>query len=339
MKDFVFQTSALFMFNTEVYKNIKIAKNYCQLGDILDISVKLGKVKLENPTVLASGIMGVTGASMLFAAKNGAGALTSKSIGLHIREGHKCPIIAPVEGGFINAVGLCCQGIDECIDEIKYAVSNSNVPIIASIFASDVKEFGQVTKIISEAKPNLIEVNVSCPNVQNEFGKPFGMDPKITRKVTEIVKNNTKIPVFIKLSPNTPDLKQIAKAVEEAGADGITAINTVGPGMVININTGKPVLQNKAGGLSGPMIKPVAVRCVYDICSVTKIPIIGTGGVTYGKDAVEMMMAGASACGIGTAVNIRGIDVFRKVSDEIKEFMNENGYTKLKQIIGVAHDS
>ena len=306
---------------------------------MLDISTKLGKVKLENPTILASGIMGVTGASVTFAAKNGAGAVTFKSIGLHERQGHKCPIIIPVEGGFMNAVGLCCQGIEECVDEVKFAVSNANVPVIASIFASTVKEFGKVTSSINEAKPDLIEVNVSCPNVQNEFGIPFGMDPKIAAKVTEIVKANTKIPVFIKLTPNTPQLKAIAKAVEQAGADGITAINTVGPGMVINVETGKPVLMNKAGGLSGPLIKPIAVRCVYDIYDTVKIPIIGTGGVSYGKDAIEMMMAGAKAVGIGSAVKDRGIDVFSKVRNEIKEYMKEYGYTKLKQIIGVAHDA
>ena len=310
---------------------------YLFQGVILDISTKLNKIRLRNPTVLASGILGVTGASLLNVARNGAGAVTFKSIGMHEREGHKCPIILPLENGLINAVGLCCQGIDECLDEVKFAVKYSNVPVIANIFASDIKEFGKVASLVSEAKPDLIEINVSCPNVQSEFGKPFGMDAKITRKVTEVVKNNTKIPVFVKLTPNTPELKQIAKSVEDAGADGITAINTVGPGMIINIETGKPVLQNKAGGLSGPMIKPIAVRCVYDIYNSVKIPIIGTGGVSFGKDAIEMMMAGASAVGIGTAVLERGIDVFSKVSNEIREFMELNGYTKLKQIIGAAN--
>ena len=152
----------------------------------MDISTKLNKIRLRNPTVLASGILGVTGASVLNAARNGAGAVTFKSIGLKEREGHKCPIIYKWEKGLINAVGLCCQGIEECVDEVKFAMKYSNVPVIANIFASTVKEFGKVASLVSEAKPDLIEVNVSCPNVQSEFGKPFGMDAKLTRKVTEI---------------------------------------------------------------------------------------------------------------------------------------------------------
>jgi dihydroorotate dehydrogenase (NAD+) catalytic subunit len=304
----------------------------------VNLNTKLNKIQLENPTVLASGILGVTGASVCYAAKNCAGAVTFKSVSLDERQGHDCPVMLPWENGLINAVGLCSQGIDEAIEEVKIAVSNANVPVIASIFASTVKEFGEVAERISEAKPSIIEVNISCPNVQSEFGTPFGTDARISAKVTEAVKNSTKIPVFVKLTPNTPNLKQIAKAVESAGADGITAINTVGPGMVIDIYSGKPILTNKTGGISGPAIKPIAIRCVYDIYGAVKIPIIGTGGVCYGKDAIEMMMAGASAVGIGSGVYYRGIDVFKKVCDEMKEFMEQKGYTKLNQIIGISHE-
>lgn len=304
----------------------------------MNISTRLCGIKLENPTVLASGILGTTGASLVNVAKHGAGAVTSKSIGLEERAGHPNPVLVEWEKGFINAVGLSNQGVDESIEEIRYAVKHSSSPVIASIFGATVKDFGIIAKLISKAKPKAIEVNISCPNVEAEFGKPFGTDAAISAKVTRIVKKNTSIPVIVKLSPNVPNIKLIALAIEKAGADAISAINTVGPGMVINIETAKPILANKVGGVSGPAIRPIAVRCVYDIYSVVKIPIIGIGGVTYGRDAIEMFMAGASAVGIGTAVYYRGIDVFRKVSEEIKEFMLKNGYGSLKEIIGRVHE-
>ncbi len=305
----------------------------------MDISTKLCGISLRNPTILASGILGTTGSSLINVADHGAGAVTCKSIGLEERSGHPNPVLVGWEKGFINAVGLSGQGIEESTEEIEYAVENSKSPVIASIFASTIEDFGIVAKEISKAKPKAIEVNVSCPNVEAEFGKPFGTDPDVSAKVTKIVKKNTSVPVIIKLSPNVPNIKLIAKSVEKAGADAINAINTVGPGMIINIEAAKPILSNKVGGVSGPAIKPIAVRCVYDIYEVTKgkMPIIGTGGVTTGRDAIEMIMAGASAVGIGTAVYYRGIDVFRKVSEEIGLFMEENNYNNIKEMVGKAH--
>lgn len=305
----------------------------------MNLSTELAKIKLENPTILASGILGTTGSSLVNVAEKGAGAVTSKSIGLDERPGHPNPVLVEWEKGFVNAVGLSGQGIKESIEEIEYAVKHSKSPVIASIFASTIADFGKVAKEISKAKPHFIEVNISCPNVESEFGKPFGTDPKISAQITKIVKKNTSIPVIIKLSPNVPNISIIAQAVAEAGADIINAINTVGPGMVINLETAKPILANKVGGVSGPAIKPIAVRCVYDIYKATKgkIPIIGTGGITYGKDAVEMIMAGASAVGIGTAVHYRDLDVFKQISEEIGEFMYKHGYNSIKEIVGVAH--
>lgn len=304
----------------------------------MDISTSICGVKLANPTILASGILGVTGASLCFVAGNGAGAVTTKSIGLEERKGHPSPIIAQWEKGFINAVGLSSQGIDEAVEELKIAVGQCSSPVIASIFAPTTKQFGEVAKEVSKAKPSLIEVNISCPNVEAEFGKPFATDPKAAAAVTKIAKKNSKAPIIVKLSPNVPNIKMIAAAVEKAGADAINAINTLGPGMVIDISTAKPLLSNKAGGLSGPAIKPIAVRCVYDIYSAVKIPVIGTGGITYGRDAVEMMMAGASAVGMGTAVYYREADVFKKVCEEIMQFMEKEGYSSLKEMIGIVHE-
>ena len=316
-----------------------------KMDNYTDISTELCGMKLLNPTVLASGILGVSGSSLANVARNGAGAVTTKSIGIEQRKGHPGPVIITYDQGMVNAVGLSTSGIKESLAEIEYAKKHAGVPIIASVFASTVKEFGIVAKEISRSNPDLIEVNISCPNVEAEFGRPFGTDPKISADVTKIVKKNTRIPVIVKLSPNVGSIAQIAKAVVKAGADGITAINTAGPGMVISIETARPILSNKAGGVSGPAIKPIAVRCVYDIYAALKemkkedkIPIIGTGGVTYGNDAVEMFMAGASAVGIGTGVYIRGIDVFRKVSYEVKEFMGKENYGSIASMRGIAHD-
>jgi len=304
----------------------------------LDITTRLCNIKLNNPTVLASGIMGVTGSSLCFVAGNGAGAVTTKSIGIEERKGHPAPILLQWEKGMINAVGLSSPGIESSLEELKYAVDNCKSPVIASIFAPTTKQFGEVAKQVSKIKPKMIEVNISCPNVEAEFGKPFGADPKISADVTKIVKKNCKCPIIVKLSPNVPNIGAIAKAVEKAGANAICAINTVGPGMIIDIGTGKPLLANKCGGLSGPAVKPIAVRCIYDIYEAVKIPIIGTGGVTYGKDAVELIMVGATAVGIGSGVYYRGIDVFKKVSNEIEDFMLKHGYKNLKEFRGIAHE-
>jgi len=213
------------------------------------------------------------------------------------------------------------------------------VPLIASIFADTVEGFGQVAKEISLAEPDLIEVNISCPNVEAEFEEMFASNPASAAQVTRRVKESTDIPVIVKLSPNVPDIALIAEAVEAAGADAISAINSLGPGMLIDIGSGFPILSNKVGGVSGPAIRPIAVRCVYDICSKVKIPVIGLGGVTTGRDLLEMIMAGATAVGIGSAVHYRGIEVFQKICQEAKGLMAEYGYRNLDEIRDKARDA
>lgn len=302
------------------------------------MSAELAGVKLRNPTVLASGIRGVTGSSLSYIAKAGAGAVTTKSISLKERKGHPTPVIATYSQGMVNAVGLSNPGAEDSLEEIEYAVKKAGVPVIASIFASTITEFGKVAEIVSKAKPHLIEVNISCPNVDDEFGRPFACDPGIAAVVTKKVKKVSKAPVFIKLSPNVFNFGKIAQAVQKEGADGITAINTVGPGMLINIEAAKPILSNKVGGVSGPAIKPIAVKCIYEAYKASKLPIIGTGGATTGRDAIEMIMAGASAVGIGTAVYYRGPYVFSAVQKEMQEFMDKEGYSSIKEMRGIAHE-
>ncbi len=302
-----------------------------------NISVDLCGTRLKNPTILASGIMGVSGASCCYAARNGAGAVVMKSIGPKEREGHNNPILVEFKGGFLNAVGLPNAGVDNSLGEIEFAMKNAGVPVIPSIFGGTKEEFGMVAEKIAELKPQMMEVNLSCPNTANDFGEAFALSEKAAAEVIGIVRDKTKARIIAKLAPNVPDIKRIAMAIEKAGADAITATNTM-PGMVIDVKMAKPILHNKSGGVSGPALKPIAVKCVYDIYEAVKIPIIGVGGVTTGEDAVEMIMAGASAVQIGTAIYYRGIDVFRKVSDEIKLFMEENGYSTIKGMIGVAHE-
>lgn len=295
-------------------------------------------VKMKNPLILASGFLGVSGEYLVKVAKKGAGAVTFKSVSLEAREGHKNPTVLEYGFGIINAVGLSNAGAEDSVEEIEYAVKNSPSPVIASIFGSKVSEYGAVAKKISEAKPHFIEANISCPNVEDEFGKPFASDPKLSAEVVKSIKENTDIPLIVKLSPNVSNIGEIAKAVEQAGGNAINMGNTLGPGMIINIEAGKPVLANKVGGVSGPAIKPIAVKCVYDVYKAVKIPIIGTGGITNGLDAIEMIMAGAACIGIGSGIYYRGIEIFKQVCSEMEEWMKKNGYKNLDEIRGKAHE-
>ncbi len=308
-----------------------------KLKKMKDISTSLAGVKLRNPTILASGILGITTASLIRIANSGAGAITTKSIGPVKREGYVNPVIVEVPCGMLNAVGLACPSLDDSLGGLKDTLRKADVPVIASLYGRTVKEFGEMAEKISEVKPDFLEANISCPNIENEFGKPFGTEPETSARVTEGIKNSTKLPLIVKLTPNVSDIKEIAKAVESAGADAISAINSYGPGMVINIETAIPVLSNKVGGLSGPAIKPIAVRCVYEIHETVEIPIIGIGGIQTGRDAIEMLMAGAAAVGIGTGIMKRDIKIFSEICEEIRNFMNSEGYSKLNELIGKAH--
>jgi len=301
---------------------------------MVDISTRLLKKRLKNPTILTSGILGISSSTLLRVANSGAGAVTTKSIGPRRREGHKNPVVVETPCGLLNAIGLSCPPLGESIEELKNLVKKSRVPVIASIYGRNVEEFVEVAEKISRVKPDFLELNVSCPNIE---GKPFGVNAEISARITEMVKDSTDIPVIVKLTPNVSDIAEIAKAVEGAGADAISAINSCS-GMAINIETSRPILANKFGGLSGPAIKPIAVRCVYEIYEDVDIPIIGIGGIQSGRDAIEMMMAGASAVGIGTAVMNHGIEIFTRICSEIEKFMEQYNYSRIEELIGRAHE-
>ncbi|MCD4796863.1 MAG: dihydroorotate dehydrogenase [Candidatus Cloacimonetes bacterium] len=288
--------------------------------------------EVRSPLVLPAGIMDMSFSALSISTENGAGIVTSKSLTLEPRTGHKGPVVAEFEGGFLNCMGLCNPGIVDGLAEINEFKERSDTPVIVSVFATNVNDFLKLTEFVNTSKGDFLELNLSCPNVFDEFGIPLAASKDEVHKIIKAVKKISELPVIAKLSPNVYDIVSIAKAAESAGADALCMINTVGPGMLIDTKMVKPVLFNKLGGLSGPCIKPIALKLIYQTYSDVNIPIIGMGGVKCGEDAIEMMMAGASIVGVGTAIYYRGIEVFNKINNEIIEFMDENGYENLQEI-------
>ncbi len=264
----------------------------------------------------------------------GAGAIVTKSIGLNPREGYPNPTVVELEFGILNAMGLPNPSIEKFGDEIK-KLKKFNIPIIGSIFGSNSKEFTELAKKMETFGVTAIELNMSCPHAKG-YGLEIGSDPKLVKEITYNVKESTSIPVFVKISPNLPSVTEIAKSAESGNADGIVAINTV-KAMKIDLDLKIPVLSNKVGGYSGKAIKPIGVRCVYEISQNVDIPVIGVGGITTGEDALEYIMAGASAIQIGSGIYYRGLDIFKKICDELEIWMKDHGHKNLSELIGVAH--
>lgn len=295
-------------------------------------------IPMKNPLVVASGILGTSASVMERCAREGAGAVTSKSTGPEPRTGHANPVTLAWNGGVINAIGLTNPGCREevpLLRETRRRLRALGVPLFASVFAPSVEAFGEVARVIAEAEPDLIEVNISCPNVGSEFGTPFSATEKSAAEVMAVVRKAVKLPISIKLAPNVPEIGRIAQAVVSEGADALTAINTV-PAMLIDAYAGKPVLKNAIGGLSGVAIKPVALKAVWEIAQLVRIPIIGTGGISSGLDAAEMIMAGATLVGVGSAVALEGPAVFSRIKSELESFMIQEGYPDLASMRGKA---
>lgn len=304
-----------------------------------DLSTTLCGVRLPNPTVLASGILGLAHEVLVRVGEAGAGAVTTKSISLAPRDGYPNPVILDWGAGLINAVGLSNPGVEVMVEEIRAArerLAPLGVPVIASIFADTIYDFGTIARYVSDAAPDLIEVNISCPNVDDRYLRMFAAEPYVAAQVTRRVKQNTDLPVLVKLSPNVTDIVEVAEAVIEAGADGITAVNSLGPGLILDIETCRPLLSHGTGGVSGAALRPIAARCVRDICRAVDVPVIATGGIASGRDAVEMILLGASAVGIGSAVAQHGIAIFAQVCQEIEAYMRKHGYDSLDAFRGRA---
>ncbi len=293
------------------------------------LSLSLTGLDLKNPLMLAAGIMGTTGGSLKRVAEGGAGAVVTKSIGIKAKSGHYNPSMVEVDCGYLNAMGLPNPSYKNFQHEIDIA-HEGGVPVIASIFGASADEFSEIA---GSLRADAFELNVSCPHACG-YGAQVGSDPALVEDITRAVKNAACAPVWVKLTPNVTDIKGIGLAAESGGADAVVAINTV-RAMAIDIESGYPVLGNKFGGLSGMAIKPVAIKCVYDLYEALEIPVIGVGGISNWRDAVEFIMAGARAVQIGSAVG-NNINIFNDISSCMESFMEEKEWT-LDDIYGMAH--
>jgi dihydroorotate dehydrogenase (NAD+) catalytic subunit len=301
---------------------------------VADLSTTIGSLRLKNPTMLASGIMDEDAGSIQRMIDCGAGAIVTKSIGMLPKEGYANPTILELEFGLLNAMGLPNPGIDQYNQEMK-KLQKSKIPIIGSIYGANTKEFVTLATKMKQYGATGIELNVSCPHAKR-YGLEVGCDTSLVQTIVSSIKKVVHIPVMVKVSPNVVNIVEIAQAAEKGNADAIVAINTV-KGMKIDLETTQPILANKTGGYSGKAIKPIGVRCVYDIAQSINIPVIGVGGITTGEDAIEYFIAGASAVQIGSAVYYRGPNVFKYVCKEINVWMDKHGYKKITELIGAAY--
>ena len=300
------------------------------------LTTRLNGLTLANPTMLASGILGYCTETLETIAEAGAGAVVTKSIGLKPRKGNANPTVVQADCGLINAMGLPNPGINEFAQEIRGAKKTLKVPLIVSVYGFKAEEYAIVAEKAIACGADAVELNCSCPHVK-ETGSEIGQDPKVLAEVVARAKKVVKgKPVFVKLSPNVASIAEIAEVAVKAGADGLTAINTV-KAMAIDVETAMPILSNRVGGLSGPAVKPVALRCVYEIYERVKVPIIGCGGIARWQDAVEFMLAGASAVQIGTAIATKGPTVFRTITLGIDAYLRKNNYRSVKEIVGLSH--
>ena len=297
------------------------------------IRVKMGDLHLANPVLLASGVQGASLSKVLEALKFGAGAAVTKSVGPVAREGYKEPTMVEVDGGLVNAAGLPNPGAEKFSEELG-ALGGKRLPILVSIFGGDEKEFAQVVKALDGREFAGYELNLSCPHVAG-VGTEVGHDPELVGGVVSTVKAKTEKPVFAKLSPNTDRLVEIAQAAVDSGVDGLTATNTV-KAMPMDIERGRPALSNGYGGLSGGAIRPVALRCVYELREWFDVPIMGCGGVSTWEHAVEFFLAGANAVQVGTAT-LKKPAIFNDINMGVISYLEREGLSKLDDLVGAAH--
>ena len=298
----------------------------------VDLSVQIAGLSIRNPTMLASGILGISYEVFKRVHEAGAGAIVSKSISVQPLEGYKNPTVVSVECGYINAVGLSNPGVDAFVKEIA---KNDSVPIIVNLVGSAEDEFVSMVKKFDGLNILAYELNLSCPHVA-KVGLEVGDDHELVSRIVKSMKSSTKKPVIIKVGLGATDIVETARVSRDAGADAITAINTI-RAMTIDIHTGMPVLSNRIGGLSGKAIKPVAMRCVYEISKSVGLPVIGCGGVSTWEDAVEFMLAGASAVQMGSVIGERWLDAFRSITKGLGTYLARKGMSSVGELVGLAH--
>ena len=298
----------------------------------VDLSVEIAGLIIRNPTMLASGILGISYEVFKRVYEAGAGAIVSKSISVEPMEGYKNPTVVSVECGYINAVGLSNPGVDAFVKEIA---NNDSVPIIVNLVGSTEDEFVSMVKKFDNLNILAYELNLSCPHVA-KVGLEVGDDHELVSRIVRSMKSNTEKPVIVKVGLGASDIVETARVSRDAGADAITAINTI-RAMTIDIETGMPVLSNRIGGLSGKAIKPVAVRCVYEISKDVGLPVIGCGGVYSWEDAVEFMLAGASAVQMGSVIGEKWFDAFKNVTKGLGSYLAKRGMKSTSELVGLAH--
>ena len=296
------------------------------------LKIDLPGLQLKNPIMPASGCFGFGREFSNLYDLSKLGAIMIKSTTLEPRFGNPTPRVAETNAGMLNAIGLQNPGLRKVMKEELPWLASFDVPIIANVAGTAMEDYVETAKEISQA-PNVhaLELNISCPNVKCG-GIQFGTDPETAKELTKAVKNVSEVPVYVKLSPNVSDIVSIAKAVEDGGADGLTMINTL-VGMRIDLKTAKPVLANKTGGLSGPAIKPVAIRMIHDVSQNVSIPIIGMGGISTAEDVLEFFFAGASAVAVGTANFINPL-VCPDIIDTLPDLLTSLGYENISECTG-----
>jgi len=303
--------------------------------DNINLNVELNGLELQNPIMTASGTFGFGEEYKDYVDLNRLGGVMVKGTTIKPKAGNPTPRIAETPGGVLNAIGLQNPGVDHFINVILPKIHDYNFKTIVNISGNTAEEYKELTTKLNEVEGvAALEVNISCPNVK-KGGLAFGTEPKMAASVVEAVKENTDLPIITKLSPNVTDITEIAEAVEEAGTDIISLINTL-IGMKIDIETQQPILANTIGGLSGPAIRPVAVRMVYQVAQSIDVPLIGMGGIMNSRDVIEFLLAGASAVAVGTA-NFINPGVTMEIIDELEEYLVENGYDSVQELVGLGH--
>lgn len=301
----------------------------------MNMKVELAGVTLNNPIMTASGTFGSGEEYSEFVDLNQLGAVVTKGVANIPWEGNPTPRVAEVYGGMLNAIGLQNPGIDLFIERDIPFLKQFDTKIIVNVCGRTIEDYCEVVERLAEQPVDMLEINISCPNVK-EGGIAFGQNPKAVEEVTKAVKNYAKQPIIMKLSPNVTDITETAKAAEAGGADVLSLINTL-TGMKINIHNRQFALANKTGGMSGPAVHPIAVRMVYQTAQAVKIPIIGMGGVATAEDAIEMMLAGASAVSVGTA-NFNNPTATVDIIEGIRSYMAEYEVADITELIGAVKD-
>jgi dihydroorotate dehydrogenase (NAD+) catalytic subunit len=297
------------------------------------LNLEIAGISLRNPVILASGFLGISQAIFERIYGEGAGAVVSKSISRYPMEGYRNPTLVVLENkSYINAVGLSNPGHESFYEEVR---TNDKVPLMVSLVGSDPSDFEVMTRKLGKSRIIGFEINLSCPHVQ-KLGMEVGDDPQMVKSIVETTKSNTTKPVFVKVGVGNTNLLDISQAAIDAGADGITAINTI-RAMKISIENFNPILSNKIGGLSGSSIKPIAIRCVYELSRRFDVPIIGCGGISNWEDAVEFMIAGATSFQVGTAIGFDGMSIFNSINSGIVKYLEKKGYQSVKELIGRSH--